>query len=111
MAVVALTAQVPTEDGLDLTLVASTTEGFTFQNTGKELLYIDNSTAGAMTLVVENITLSDHGYDNDETLVVSASSEGVWGPFPKNRFDDSDGVVTITCDKGLAASAALVRGR
>jgi len=103
-----LTVQKVTLAGLEPTFAAATETGDLFPNSGREFIYVKNSSAGALTVTVNSQTACNQGYDHDETVSVPAGKERMIGPFPKSRFDNADGRVQLTYSAGVTSLTIAV---
>lgn len=74
-----------------------TTDGGYFVNDGNTLLHIINTAAGGSTnIVIDSPATCDQGGTHDITVAVPDDDDYIIGPFPKHRFNDSDGYVHFT---------------
>lgn len=81
---------------------ATATDGFTFVNDGKTVINIKNDgTSGALAATVDNPQPCDFGGTtvHDVSISIPQDDDFLIGPFPKHRFNDADGKVTITLDQ------------
>jgi hypothetical protein len=84
-------------------------------NDGKTFLYVKNGNAGSIdvtiTSEVTSKTIVGYGATTFSDLVVSvpASEERVIGPFPKTRFNDANGEVTVSYDEISSVTVAAIR--
>lgn len=76
---------------------AEDTNGFKFLNDGKTRIYIKNADSGACTALIDNPQPCSFGGTtvHDVSLSLTNAKDYVIGPFPKYRFNDADGYVTI----------------
>ena len=94
MARLALTAQEPpgfwpelplTANAEDFTWADSTADfadGFSFTNTGRELLLVRNDTGGALTITISSVALLPYNRTGDITTYSVGAGEYAWfGPF------------------------------
>jgi len=78
---------------------ATAVDGFTFVNDGKTIINIKNDgTSGELTATVDNPQPCDFGGTTVHDVAIAIPQDDDWliGPFPKHRFNDDDGKVTIT---------------
>lgn len=78
---------------------ATAADGFTFLNDGKSIINIKNDgTSGSLTATIDNPQPCSFGGTSvhDVTVAIPQDDDFLIGPFPKHRFNDSDGKVTIT---------------
>ncbi|MCI0726429.1 MAG: hypothetical protein L0332_06860 [Chloroflexi bacterium] len=76
---------------------AANVDGHSLANTGNELvfLYVNNASAGQITITfktnkkVAGITLPN------ETATLDAAQSELYGPFPKDPFNQSDGTIHV----------------
>lgn len=96
--------------GITPTLGAATGGGDEFVNSGREFLHIKNGDGSPITVTVNSQAACNQGSDHDIAVVVPASTgEKFIGPFPKDRFNDSDGKVQITYTAVSSVTVGLVR--
>ena len=72
--------------------------GDEFVNSGKAFIWIKNNDTSAHTVTIDSQEPCSYGYDHDVSVQVPAGEERLIGPFPKNRFNDSEGKVQISYD-------------
>lgn len=65
---------------------AAAAGGDTVVNNGRTILWIDNASAGSITVTVDSEQLCSQGSTHDQTIVVPATSKRVAGPFDPTRF-------------------------
>lgn len=96
---------------------ASTADKFT--NDGKTFLLFTNANASARTLTLAGNATSKPGFgdisaaDMAETVTLPGSGTNgglaVVGPFPQDRFNDSNGQVNYTLDAATGMTVAAVK--
>lgn len=79
----------------------------TFENDGKTVLRVKNDGAAPVTATVDSLAPCNQGFDHDATLTVAAGQEGVFGPFPRDRFGSP---ATVSFD-AIASVTALPESR
>lgn len=111
MARVALTVQQIVRTGLEATHAAAQTDGNSFNNTGKEFIWIKN---GATDSVIDVDT--PRGPDGqavvDRTITVTATEERLIGPFPPEIYNQRGSlgdVVHFNYDSVANVTVAIVR--
>lgn len=81
-------------------LTAAAGGGDSFQNSGKEFIAVLNGSGGAITVTVAaQRGCADFGVTNaahDIVVSVAAGATRLIGPFPTDKFNDSNGRVQIT---------------
>lgn len=81
--------------------VADTTNGNYFINSGKELLFVENTGASSVTVTLDYVADS-YGRDGTKVITVAASTTKVIGPFTKDLYNHPGEQVYInasaTCD-------------
>lgn len=99
-----LTPQVIAAAGIVRSFVAAASGGDEFVNSGKHFIAVINAHgADPRTITVNSQTLCNQGVDHDIAVVITAAQdEKVFGPFPKDRFNDSAGKVQITYSDSAA---------
>lgn len=77
---------------------ATATDGFQFVNDGKTIINIKNADTGSCTATIDNPQPCSFGGTtvHDVDVVIPASDDFMIGPFPMSRFNDSNGLVTIS---------------
>jgi hypothetical protein len=95
----------------DLTMSAATaTTGDTFANNGKVRLLVVNGSGAPINVTF--LTPSNHLIDGqavaDRVISVGAGKHAWLGPFPKNAYNDSDGLVKATCSSVGSVTLAVL---
>jgi hypothetical protein len=110
MATEALTAQVVTRTGAQVTRSSVTTaDGFTFTNNGRCVFIITEQNAANSEMVFTIQTAVDGQTGLTRTVDVTASQEWCIGPFPVEQYNDSDGLVTCTPEADQASAVAILQ--
>lgn len=113
----ALTVQNCVMEGLNPTMGSASTSD-TFVNDGKlTFLIFINTNATARTLTIAANDADKPGFgpittpDTTKTLPGSGTNGGlaIVGPFPSDRFNNSNGVVTYTLDVATGMTVAAVK--
>lgn len=89
---------------------AVTAGGDEFVNSGRHYIAVINAHgADPRTVTINSQALCNQGVDHDIAVVITAGEdEKIFGPFPKDRFNDSDGKVQITySDSGADLTIAV----
>ena len=86
-------------DGLTLAAVAAAAGGDEVNNDGTVFLYINNADASSTDVTaVTQIKVDDEDVA-DKTITVGASDDALFGPFPKETYDDANDRVKFTYSK------------
>ena len=78
--------------------------GDEFVNSGRHYISVINAHAADPRTVTINSQINcNQGVDHDVAITITAGQdEKIFGPFPKNRFNDADGKVQITYSDSAA---------
>lgn len=107
MAVVTLTLKTINADGAEAYSdtadysAATATDGFEFVNDGNTIINIKNDgTSGSLAAVVDVPNECSYGIStgHDKTVTIPQDDDFLIGPFPKSKYNDSNGKVTISLD-------------
>lgn len=111
MAVTALTTQTVVNTGIVPTYAAITSipDGFTFTNTGKELLAVVNADSGPTTVSVNSLTPCSQGSDHNLSVIVASGTTQFIGPFPTSRFNDANNLVAGALTNITAITVAVIK--
>lgn len=82
--------------GADPAFVAASAGGDEFANDGKTYLEVQNTSAGAINVTINSQKVCDQGVDHDQVVAVAAGARRIIGPFPTDRWNDSNGRVQVT---------------
>jgi hypothetical protein len=104
-----LTVQIIALAGITPTLVAAAGGGDEFVNSGSEFIHIANGGGGSINVTVDSQAACNQGSDHDAVVAVPAGEERFIGPFPKDRFNDSDGKVQIAYSGVTSVTVGIVR--
>jgi hypothetical protein len=77
--------------------VAAGASGDTLLNNGRTYIEIVDTGTSAPDVTISSQVQCDQGFTHDVTVSISAGSSKLIGPFPANRFNDSDQMITVTC--------------
>ena len=105
-----LTPQVIVAEGIVRSHVAVAAGGDEFVNSGRHYISVINAHgADPRTVTIDSQADCNQGVDHDVAVVITAAQdEKIFGPFPKNRFNDSDGKVQISySDSGADLTIAI----
>jgi len=105
----ALSVQAASLVGLTPSFGAAAAGGDSFANTGKEFLHVKNGHSGSQTVTVNSQTPCNYGSDHDVAVAVPAGGERIIGPFPKDRFNDANGLAQLTYSGVTLLTIAVVR--
>ena len=83
----------------------------TFANTGEEVVHIKNGSASPTTVTITSAQQCNQGETHNLTVTVAANSDKFIGPFPTNRFNNSNGLTTFACSPTTSVTAAVMRIR
>ena len=99
MAASELTVQQVSTDGLEAAVAAAANaDGNYFTNNGKTFLLVTDTGTTAPTVTISSQVACNQGSTHDLTVSVQSGEARYIGPFPKDRFNDSDGYVQISYD-------------
>lgn len=111
MARVALTVQQMSRLGLEATHAAAETDGNSFNNTGKEFIWVIN---GATDVIIDVDT--PRGPDGqavvDRSVTCTANEERLIGPFPPETFNQRGSlgdIVHFNYDNVVNVTVAIIR--
>ncbi len=108
MAATALTVNTAKRSGVAPTSQTSDeTNGNKVAISGLELIRLTNSGVAPYTATFVNTTLSNYGYDNDETCAVPAGAIRYVGPFRLDRWADASGFLNITWSTGTSTNVSV----
>jgi len=80
------------EAGAEVTLAtADDGAGDSFENDGRTMLEIENSTGGEVDVTVKGQRNCNYGEKHDLVLTVADASTKVYGPFDPHWFNDGQG--------------------
>jgi hypothetical protein len=98
-------------DGLsiDTSLAAAEVGGDEFVNTGKEILIVKNADASDKTVTISAQNNCSHGFAHDGGGTVTAGETAVFGPFNKNRFNDTSEKVQVAYSAVTSVSIAVAQ--
>ena len=111
-----LTVQTSVFTGLNFTSASAATTD-TFANEGRTFLVFINGNASARTLTIAANDADKPGFgtiaipDTTVTLPGSGTNSGraIVGPFPPDRFNDSNGRVVYTLDDATGMTVAAIK--
>jgi hypothetical protein len=92
-----LTAASTVLTGLVVSGVEPGAAGDVFTNTGKEVVVINNASVGSINVTLDHKDAGSGAVVVDPVVAVGAGVIKVIGPFPKGRYDDSNGQVKVSC--------------
>jgi len=94
-----ITVQQISTDGLEAAAgTAATAAGDTFKNNGRTFIIVEDTGTTAPTVTINSLVNCSQGHDHNLSVAVQSGEMRYIGPFPKDRFNDSDGMVTVTYD-------------
>jgi hypothetical protein len=99
-----LSPQIIVDTGIVRSLASAASGGDEFVNSGRMFIAVVNAHGSdPRTITVNSQAACNQGSDHDIAVVITAAQdEKVFGPFPKDRFNDSDGKVQITYSDSAA---------
>lgn len=109
-----LTAQAISESG-GVTFTAASAGGDSWQNTGREVLVVQNDDAASKTVTVtaQKTSTRAPGFGAvtkaNAQVTVAAGGVEVFGPFPTEAYNDANGAAQITYSDVTSLSVAVVR--
>lgn len=80
---------------------------FEFANDGATLLFVENGSAGTITVTVDVPNLVDGLTITDPTVSITAGASKCIGPFKPRYFNNSSGLVTAT----INSPATTIKGQ
>ena len=104
-----LEAQVIVTAGITPSLVAAGASGDNWANTGREFIHVKNSGAET-TVIINSQKACNQGEDHDVTVTIPLTTG--WkmiGPFPKDRWNDTAGLVQVTYGDHTNLTIGIVR--
>lgn len=104
-----LNAQKMSLAGLTPTFTAAAAGGDTFTNDGNMYLRVKNAHTAAQTVTVKAQKTCNHGTVHDAVVSVATGGESVIGPFPIDRFNNPNGVITVTYGSVTALTVAVIQ--
>lgn len=103
-----LTVEAVSLTGATPAMVAASTGGDSFSNSGKEMLKVTNGGSSSVTVTVASPQPCNYGYNHDVVVDVTAGATQDIGPFPPARFN-SKGNVQVTYSGVNLVTVAAVR--
>lgn len=103
-----LTIQNSTFNGVVPNFVAVSASD-TFANDGNVIAQVKNSSASSINVVVTSAQICSQGFSHDVTVSVAAGATAIIGPFPPNRFNNENGLVTVTCSATTSVTINVTR--
>ena len=103
-----LTVQNSTSAGLQPTYTAAASSD-EFDNDGRTVIYIKNGGGSPDTVGINSLVNCNQGFDHDGGGSVTNATEKVFGPFPVDRFNNSNGRVTVTHSFLTSVTCAVIR--
>lgn len=90
------------------------TDGDAFANTGYEVVCVQNGSASPITVTVDAFPSGGPGAPSgltvtDPTVTVAASAIKLFGPFPRNTFNNGAATVKITCSSVTTVKVSVLR--
>lgn len=91
-----LSVQSVTTAGLEATYATAAGGGDEFSNDGDTIVHVKNGSGGDITVTIASQIACNQGSTHNTAVVVTAGEERFIGPFPVDRYNDSDGMVQLT---------------
>lgn len=105
-----LTVHTLTRSGDSKAYVAADVAGDLVPNDGKVFLHFKNTNAATRTATVNSVKPCDQGFDHNEAILVAATTgDEMCGPFDPARFNDANGMLSVTYDAVTNLTVAAVR--
>jgi len=95
--------------GLEATYVAAAASGDEFVNTGDEFVHLKNGDSGSHTVTIATPATVDTLAVADRTVVVPASEDRMFGPFPSSTYNDGANKVQLTYDAEADLTIAIIK--
>lgn len=112
MAVVAHSVEDVVRAGLAATYTGSlsTSDTYTFPNDGKTILHVKKTGAGECTVTIVTQSTVDGQAVADRTVSVPATTgDRFIGPFPREQYNDANGLCTVSFSEITGLSYARLR--
>lgn len=111
-----LTVQDVSLAGLNPSYAAAGAGGDSFPNDGATFLHVKNGGGGPITVTIDDVGSASPeaaaAFDPDPDVSVPAGEERMIGPFPKDRFDATDGTgVNVSYSGVTSVTVAAVSAR
>jgi hypothetical protein len=91
-----------------LTAVASSDK---FTNSGNMILHVKNASGGSINVTIKDQTSAPAGassHDDDVVVAVANGTEKLFGPFEPERFNDTNGQVTVQYSATSSVTAEVI---
>ena len=111
MAQVELTVHQARRTGLNITtndVTGSASDTYVFPNDGRTCLYASNSTGGALDVTVTTPGTIDGLAVADLVVEVPDTNDVILGPFPKDVYNNANGLVQVAVEGALLIMAFRV---
>jgi hypothetical protein len=102
------TVSTNTFNGQQLALVAVTASDY-FINDGHTVVQVNNAGSSSCDVTFKSAQLCSQGFEHDVTIAVAAGTTEIVGPFPVNRFNDSNNGITVNYSEIVSVSASAYR--
>lgn len=103
-----LTAQSPKRQANAISMVSADTNGDAWNNTGKEVLLVENTSAGTVTLTFVTYATVDGLAVDDLQISVPAGETHLIGPFPTEVYNDANGQAGVNYSSAAGVNVALL---
>lgn len=107
-----LTSQSASAAGTQLSYASAAGGGDTFANSGKEFIHVKNGSGSPITVTIAAQHACSFGVTNaahDLTVTVGAGADKMIGPFDKDRFNDTDGLVHVGYSLATSVTVAVIK--
>ena len=96
--------------GLETAFAAASSTGDEFANTDERVVFhVKNDDADALVVTVASSGDCNQGFTHDVVASIPTGLERVFGPFDKERFNDSTGMIQVTYDDETSVTVAAIR--
>ena len=103
----ALTVTPTGRENNTLSLIDADSEGNYFNNTGREILYVQSNWTDPLTLTIETTATVDGQAVADKIFTIPVNGQCVFGPFPVETYNDANQRVNITPESADMKLAVL----
>lgn len=96
--------------GASITTQAAAASGDTFNNADERVqFYVVNTSGVTRTITISAVGECSHGFVHDTVQAVLNNETWTFGPFDRGRFNDSQGIVSVTYDNEAGLAVAAIR--
>jgi len=94
--------------GLETTFAAASSGGDEFANDERTVFHVKNDDADALEVTISATVNCNHGFTHDVVSSLPAGVDRMFGPFDRERFNDSAGMIQVTYDDETSVTVAAV---